>query len=247
MIISFSNHAYYYFLIYHWSNELDYSTLDIMDQNLAFLLSKISTFWGIIPSILAIFVWKRKASKNKLLPILVWGGTAISLTAYIVGYLLKTPNLFLLHIYTIFEFILLLFIFKSVLNQGFRKILLFAFPLFAATNSIFFEQLSTMNILNRSISALFIMFFALSFFLVSLRRMEIEKIEREPLFWVSIGVLFYNAASFFIFLFSKNLEPHEELWFTYFGIHAFFTILLYTFYSIALWTQLKAPQIYPSN
>jgi len=151
------------------------------------------------------------------------------------------------HIYTIFEFILLAFIFKPFLHRLFIKIVLVTFPTFAIINSVFIEHLNTMNVLNRSISALLIMFFALNYFLFNLRELKVQRLELEPLFWVSIGVLFYNAASFFIFIFSKDLGPFREAWFTYFGIHAFFTILLYTFYSIALWTQLKASRTYLSN
>ena len=218
-----------------------------MDESTALLLADLSSFWGLIPSIIALFVWKRDHPELRRLAILVWGGTLISLGAFYLGYVLGAPNLYLLHVYTIFEFILLTLIFRSVLHHLFTKIILLTFPLFAAVNSVFFEQLNTMNVLNRSISALLIMFFALSFFLVNLRTMKIIRLEKEPLFWVSIGVLFYNAASFFIFIFSKDLEPFNDLWFTYFGIHSIFTILLYTFYSIALWVQPKQQPTYLSN
>ena len=142
---------------------------------------------------------------------------------------------------------LITLIFRSVLHPVFTKIILIAFPVFAAINSLFVEQLNTMNVLNRSISAFLIMFYALTFFLYHLRALKITRLEREPLFWISIGVLFYNAASFFIFIFSMDLEPYNELWFTYFGIHSIFTILLYTFYSIALWVQLNQPRAFPTN
>lgn len=218
-----------------------------MDKSLAFLLVELSTFWGLIPSVIAILVWKKGILEHQLLLILIWGSTFISLLAFLLGVELGLSNLFLLHIYTIFEFILYAFIFRSVLNPVFFKFILFTFPLFAAINSIFFEQLNTMNVLNRSINALLIMFFVLSFFLVNLKEMKILRMEREPLFWVSIGALFYNAASFFIFIFSRDLELYNDLYFTYFGIHSLFTILLYTFYTIALWVQLKQPPTYPSS
>jgi len=152
---------------------------------------------------------------------------------------LHQPNLFLLHIYTIVDFILLSLIFKPVLPQLLSRLLLFGYPLFATINSVFFEQLKTENVLNRTLSALILMFYALSFFTKTLREMKILNLEKEPLFWISIGVLFYNAASFFIFLFSHYLTPIHNLWFTYFGIHAIFTILLYICYTIALWVQPK--------
>ena len=153
------------------------------------------------------------------------------------------PNLFLLHIYTIFDFILLTLIFKDVLPQIVFKVLIFTFPLFAAVNSIFLEKLMTENVLNRSISAFLLMFYALCFFTKTLGEMKIIHLERQPMFWISVGVLFYNAGSFFIFLFSRVLTPIPELWYTYFGIHAIFTIILYCFYTIALWVQ---PKILPA-
>ena len=210
-----------------------------MSEQFAFLLADISSFWGIIPSLLAFFSWKKGSSTVRLLCILIWGGTFISLAAFYMGFVLGMPNLFLLHIYTVFELILLTLIFRRFLNNILAKTILIIFPLFAAFRSIFIEQFNTMNVVNRSLSALLIMFYALSFFLYNLRELKIAKIEKEPLFWVSIGALFYNAASFFIFVFSFDLEPFEEMWFTYFGIHSVFTILLYSFYSLALWVQLK--------
>ena len=218
-----------------------------MKEEVAFLLADISSFWGFFPSLIALLIWKKCGPKDLYLDYLVWGGTTISLLAFYLGYVYGASNLYLLHIYTIFEFVLLTLIFRPVLNHLFVKTALVTFPLFAAFNSIFIEKLITMNEFSRSISALLLMFYALSFFLYQFRTLKVKHMEREPLFWVSIGVLFYNAASFFIFVFSRDLEPFHELWFTYFGIHSLFTILLYTFYSIALWVQLKQPRAFPTN
>ncbi|MCG8327832.1 MAG: hypothetical protein MI974_09120 [Chitinophagales bacterium] len=218
-----------------------------MDENLSFLLADISSFFGLIPASIAFYRIKTAIRAQRLLSILVWGGTCISLAAFALGFFWGAPNLYLLHIYTIFDFILLTFIFKPVLNQKMVNALLIIFPLFAAVNSIFFEQLITFNVLNRSISSFLIMLFALSFFTKALKEMKILQLEKTPLFWISIGALFYNAASFFIFLFSKDLVPFKNLWFTYFGVHSIFTILLYIFYSIALWIRPEKPSTYHSS
>ena len=218
-----------------------------MDENLSFLLADISSFFGLIPASIAFYRIKTAIRVQRLLSILVWGGTCISLAAFSLGFFWGAPNLYLLHIYTIFDFILLTLIFKPVLNQKMVNALLFIFPLFAVINSIFFEQLITFNVLNRSISAFLIMLYALSFFTKALKEMKILQLEKTPLFWISIGALFYNAASFFIFLFSKDLVPFKSLWFTYFGVHSIFTILLYIFYSIALWIRPERPSTYHSS
>lgn len=210
-----------------------------MHKDVSFFLADVSSYIGLIPGFLAFFRLKNSLPEYRQLAVLVWVGTLINLFATFIGVFLHKPNLFLLHIYTIFDFILLTLIFKPVLNPRLTRFLIIGFPLFATINSIFFEHLKTENVLNRSLSALILMFYALSFFTKTLREMKILNLEKEPMFWISIGVLFYNAASFFIFLFSYYLTANRNLWFTYYGIHAIFTILLYICYTIALWVQPK--------
>lgn len=211
-----------------------------MSRELQHLLGYLATYVGLIPSLLALIKFKNATKEFHLIAYLVWWGTAIGFLALFIASFLHRPNLFLLHIYTIVDFILLSLIFKQTLPAYLSLFLLFGFPFFAAINSIFFEHLKTENVLNRTLSAFILMFYALSFFTKTLREMKIKNLEKEPLFWISIGVLFYNGASFSIFLFSHYLTPIHNLWYTYFGIHAIFTILLYLFYTIALWVHPKS-------
>jgi len=210
-----------------------------MNEALSFLFADISTYVGLIPCILGIFRLKKLLPEQRLLSKLVWGGTLISLFAVLIASVLNKPNLFLLHIYTVFDFIMLTLIFKPVIKPIWFSLILITFPLIASLNSIFIEHLRTENVLNRSVSAFILMLYPLAFFTKTLKEMKILKLEEYPLFWISTGVLFYNAGSFFIFLFSKMLTPIHNLWYTYFGIHAIFTILLYIFYTIALWVHPK--------
>lgn len=201
----------------------------------------IATFAALIPCLVTLFGIKNpsRIPEHRLLTILVWGGAGIGLLAYYMAAFLESPNLFLLHIYTIFNFVMMTLIFRSIIPRKIMYILLFAYCGFASINSIWFEHLQTLNVLSRSISAFIIMFYPLVFFLKTLKEMKARHLELLPLFWISIGALFYNAGSFFIFLFSKDISPHEELWITYFGIHAVFTIFLYIFFAIALWVRPK--------
>jgi hypothetical protein len=210
-----------------------------MNEKISFLLADISTYIGLIPAFVALFRIKSRVYEHRPLSILVWGGVLVAIAAYVVTKALKLPNIFLLHIYTIFNFILTTLVFRSVISKKIAYILIFTYTVFASVNSIYIEKLITFNVLNRSISAFIIMFFALSFFVKTLKEMKILRLETIPLFWISVGALFYNAGSFFIFLFSKDISPFEELWLTYFGIHSILTIILYLFYTIALWVQPK--------
>ncbi len=210
-----------------------------MSKELSYLMANIATYAGLLPGIIALIRLKKLTRSQRFLAILVWGGTVIGLLAYLQTKLEIYNNLYLLHIYTVFNFVLMGFVFRSVIPRKIFYPLLIGYSAFASIYSIWIEKLQTMNVLNRSISAFLIMFFALNFFLKTLKEMKVQRLERMPMFWISIGALFYNAGSFFIFLFSKDITPVEELWHTYYGIHSTFTILLYTFYATALWIQPK--------
>ncbi len=208
-----------------------------MSERLSFFLADLSTYIGLVPVVLAFFRFKTLHPEQRRLAILVWVGVGIGISADWVSRLFFIPNLFLLHLYTIVNFVLLTWVYQSVVGARWARVIGIAFTVFAAVNSLFIEGLQTFNVLSRSISTFISMFFALRFFAKSLREMQISRLEMVPLFWISVGTLFYNAASFFIFLFSKDIAPHEPLSSTYFGIHAIFTVLLYIFYTIALWIR----------
>lgn len=207
-----------------------------MNQELSLALSNTATFIALLPGFLAIFRWNSGSPIHRLLAILVWGNGGIGILAYCLA-INGMANLYLLHFYIIFDFVLLTLIFSSVIGQKLVRGLLMVFPFLAIINSVFIEKLEGFNVINRSIAAFLIICYTLGFFTKTLREMKIQRLENTPIFWISIGAIFYYAASFFIFLFSTDLLPYDEMWLTYFGVHAIFTILLYIFYTIALWVR----------
>ena len=209
-------------------------------ENTTKLLASIGVFIGLIPCAIAIIRNSSLLPEQRKLSILVFGATSIAITSWYIASFLQMNNLFLLHFYNIFEFAMISIIYKPYIGSKTGVSLIILFTIFAATNSLFFDQLTTFNVLTRSMSAFIFMYYALTFFVMSLKKMNIQKLERAPFFWISCGVLFYYAASYFIFIFSKDILPHEELFYIYWSIHAVFTILLYIFYSIALSVRPKA-------
>ena len=121
---------------------VNHQTLNrIMDPETSFFLARISSYIMIGPCVLSLFRFKSPFQVHKQLAFVVFLGAFISIAANFFNVVLQMPNLFLLHIYTIFDFILLTLIFKDVLPQIVFKVLIFTFPLFAAVNSIFLEKL----------------------------------------------------------------------------------------------------------
>lgn len=208
-----------------------------MDTSLSIQLSHIATFMIVLPSLLALLRLSSELRIHRLLIFLVGGAALVSILAYVLGSVFAINNLFLLHFYTVFDFIMMTLIFRDYLARAYVEWSIIIFTVAALSNSILIEQLSTFNILARSVEAFVIICYVMRYFWLTLQEMKIQRLEKQPVFWVSCGALLYYAAGFFIFLFSHDLLPFDELWFTYWGIHAIFTILLYLFYSIALWVQ----------
>ena len=147
-----------------------------MSSELSFFLAYMATYIGIIPSIIALFRIKGASPEHRLLALLVWGGTGIALlSALLIEF--GIHNLFLLHIYTLFNFVMMSIIFRPFIHPKLFYPLVILFCAFALYRSVGVEQLETMNVLNRSISAFIIMFYTLSFFLKTLKEMKIQRLE----------------------------------------------------------------------
>ena len=81
----------------------------------------------------------------------------------------------------------------------------------------------------------------LLYFYTVIRELVIIQLEREPLFWISVGLLLYFSGNVFIFVSSNYVIQHSKalslkLW----DIHAVLYMVLYGLYAWALW-------ITPSN
>lgn len=208
-----------------------------MDINFSIQLSHASSLMVLLPGLVALFRLSSTLRIHRLLTIYIAGAALISISGYILGSVFSINNLFLLHFYIIFDFIILTLIYRDYLPRTYVRWSIVLFTVLALANSIFIEKLSTFNVLARSVEAFIIIGYVMRYFWLTLKEMKVDQLEKEPIFWVSCGALLYYAAGFFIFIFSQNILPFKELWFTYWGIHAIFTILLYLFYSIALWVQ----------
>jgi hypothetical protein len=208
-----------------------------MSNSTAIAIINFASYFTLLPCLIAIFRLRSPLRVQRLLSILVIISTLISISAHIIGVVFHRENLFLLHLLTIAEFVLLVLIYRNMLGRRFAYLLIGLFSVPAAVNSLFFERLDTFNVAARSTEAFILILLALAYFAHLLRAPKLQWLDQNPMIWINFGVLIYYSVGFFIFLFSKDLVPLTDLWFTYFGIHAIFTIFLYIFYTIALWMK----------
>lgn len=196
------------------------------------------------PLLLGICQYRKLPVAGRLISIHLLFAGLTAVIAEVLWYY-HTNNLFLLHIFTVEECGLILW-FYSCLFSGFinRKLFLyifFSFFAFAVINSVFFQPLTQFNTYARSTEAVIIVFCSIAFFYKMLSDTNIERPERLPYFWINTGFLIYFSASLLLFTLSNYIRDvqHKQLKYDIWTLHAFFSILMYTFVTIGLWKYRK--------
>jgi hypothetical protein len=165
---------------------------------------------------------------------------AASLSSQILWWL-RINNLFIFHLHTVVEFILIssfyLVQFESDRPKRIFFIMQDCFVVFAFISVIYFQPITVFNSVSRAIEALLIIFMAFSFYNKMLRELKITYLSRSPKFWINTAFFFYYSGSFFLFLLGTAIIdqiPFEvsRLIFSFFGI---LTIVLYLFFAAGLW------------
>lgn len=150
-------------------------------------------------------------------------------------------NLPAVHIFTVLQFIVLVWIMKKGLSSYFPKNvfqgLIIGFVLFALIDAFFLNGWYNFNSYSRPLASFILPFLALCFFYKTMKELKISSLEREPLLWLSIGIIIYFPSSLLVFLFTNHVKTSNEVLLTLWGIHAIFNIILNATYSIALWIK----------
>lgn len=142
-------------------------------------------------------------------------------------------NNFLYNIHSVTRLLLFSWFF-ILLNQRFmhriKAIIPFAFIAFAIVNFVFFETFfNRYNLSSRLLAteAALLLFYCLQYYIFLIIEDKGIPFLKQPGIWIVIGLTFYVAASFFIFLFYDYLVIHDEdfaigVW----DVHNVFYILL---------------------
>jgi len=150
-------------------------------------------------------------------------------------------NLPIFHLFTIAQFSIYILIMrkgcKPFLSRSFFHGIFFLFIIFALLDAFWLNNLYSFNNYSRPVASLFLIFFALCFFYKTLKELKIQSLEREPLFWLSMGMLIYFSCSLFVFLFTNYVKTSNEALFTIWNINAIFNIILNLSYAVALWVK----------
>jgi hypothetical protein len=150
-------------------------------------------------------------------------------------------NLFLAPIDTVLEFTLLALIYRHELQPSkisrMIPLLVAGFVLGSALTYTPRLDFPYFNSIQRFIESLLVLAFVGGYFYREInRKIFTRRLEREPIFWISTGLLLYFLSSMFIFLsgnyvLSISYEMSRTMW----AVHALLYIFLNTLYGVAIW------------
>lgn len=178
---------------------------------------------------------------------------AITLYAF-VSFLFEIPsnyyfyhnknNLFILHAYTVIEFIFMAYVYSFHISKvvGKRTLLLVTvtFVAFSIVNSVFIQSIKFFNSYARCIEILLVIVFALCYVYAFIKSDDQRPLKSIPMFWINTAVIIYFTAGFFLYLVSNNMislswEVSKIVW----NIHGLLLAGYYLSLSRALWIQAK--------
>jgi hypothetical protein len=144
------------------------------------------------------------------------------------------------NIYRLAEITLLMMWFRKLLtpriHPGILNTVMVFLLLFALANLIFVQGYDAINSYTRTSEGVVMIVLSLLYFYGLLQDLPSRNIQRLPMFWINIGVLFYFSGIFFVMIFTDymvNVLKADLV--TPWIFHNFLGIVRYLLFAFALW------------
>ena len=153
------------------------------------------------------------------------------------------PNLFIGPIFAAGELWLLALVYDKTLRypefSRVRPWLAGAFVIYCALDSLLFPQAARFKPTLQLIESLLILGMVGLYFRKLLHELRVTRLDREPMFWVSVGLVINHLGKSQIYLFSNFLLSHysNQLNLNIWAIHSLLLVVLYSCYLVALWIR----------
>ena len=204
------------------------------------VLRLTSAFSVVVPLCLSLLYRARLSVLQKKLVRLLLVILGVEISTNILWYQ-ETNNLPIYHFYTIVEFLLLLNIFHNVLSKLITSIGVIAlgigFTLFSLLISMCYQSLYEFNSISITVMSILMILIVLTSFYTLLKEPTFSRVERNPLFWISAGLLIYFSGNMILFYISNTLKLTLEDSYVIWGLHAVVNSVLILFYTCAIWVQ----------
>ncbi len=145
-------------------------------------------------------------------------------------------NLFLFHLFIIFEFgflsVVLWLIFQVQRYRMFISVISIPFTMYLVA-SLFTSDLTTFNDQNRIIESSILILYCILYIVMALKRLKASYLEMHPYFILISGLLIYFAGTISVFIFSNQLDHSNFMpaW----TVHSLLNIFLKLVYTSVIW------------
>lgn len=201
----------------------------------------IVPFSGIVPLLIGLIYFKYLHKRHKL----IFYFTLLSQFTDIICHVLiayHLHDLFVLHIYTIAEFLLLsvYYIYEFANRPVLRKIIIITMAMFSIIWLLnpLYQDLSTFDSYASSLESIIISLMAIAYFVTENEKVDGTLWKNKPANWFNTGILLYFSGSMFLFLFTNKLMKAplyiiNILW----GAHATLVLIMYALFSVGFITS----------
>lgn len=200
---------------------------------MSYFYMSAASYTIVIPIICGLILYKHLPAYGRvLLSYLFLSILAELLSSYLGS--AKINNMPVLHIYTVAQFLLIIWFFKEVFSSAlisrYLYIIAVAFVLFAICNTLFIQSIYEFNSYSRSTEAIIIILICLYFFKQQLSK-EIAW-TKEPMTWFVLGFFIYFSSSLTIFIVS-NVVLSLSIYFEWimWNIHATIELIMYLLFT----------------
>lgn len=152
-------------------------------------------------------------------------------------------NLFLLHYYTFFEFLVWSYFFYHVLKskdwiRTTLPWLITVVGILIIANSIFLEPLTGFNSNAKALVQVLLISYTICYCFLSFGKIDLRQPIPRATTLINFAVLFYYSGSLFIFMFSKLLANQgvaSKLQFSFWAINALLLVIFHALILVSLW------------
>ncbi|MGK7392690.1 MAG: hypothetical protein ACNS60_20210 [Candidatus Cyclobacteriaceae bacterium M2_1C_046] len=169
-----------------------------------------SVFSPIIPLFFAVIQAKKLEKYQKIIVLFI----ATSFAADLISlYIIKGTNYNFLHGYGLVEALILFWFYSVVLEKSKKWLfaLAFAFCVFYLWDSVFLE-IQQFNAIGRSVESVVFIFLSLMLLYQFYHKEDDIFLDRSPMFWFNVAILFYFSGAFFSFILSKVILSSSLSW-----------------------------------
>jgi len=202
-------------------------------MSLVAALAFFSTGSSIIPVIAALFNYKHLDKIMKIVAAFFLVSALSDLTLGLMAYRNVYNNYPVIHVFILLSVLFFGAIYYyAFFNPALKKailILAIVVALFCIINSIFIEGIWGYPSISNTVVGIFLIIISLAYFHQLLSRQEFVHIEKQGLFWINAGVLFYYSLNIFLFmLFTRIERAHLGDFYMIHNIVNIFANLLYS-------------------